>query len=67
VLARWEKPFLTTFSDGDPITRVAERGFQREVPGARGEPHIRPHAGHFLQEDAAPELAQAINHLIARG
>jgi haloalkane dehalogenase len=67
VLARWEKPFLTTFSDGDPITRAAERGFQRVVPGAKGQPHIRPHAGHFLQEDAGPELARAINELIARG
>jgi len=66
VLARWEKPFLTTFSDGDPITRAAEAGFQRNVPGARGQPHIRPHAGHFLQEDAGPELASAINDLIAR-
>jgi haloalkane dehalogenase len=67
VLARWEKPFLTTFSDGDPITRAAERGFQRAVPGAKDQPHIRPHAGHFLQEDAGPELARAINDLIARG
>jgi haloalkane dehalogenase len=67
VLARWHKPFLTAFSDGDPITRAAERGFQRHVPGAAGQPHIRPHAGHFVQEDAAPELARAINELIARG
>src|SRR4029077_17163224 len=52
VLARWEKPFLLCFSDGDPITRGAERGFQRIVPGASGQPHLRPHAGHFLQEDA---------------
>jgi haloalkane dehalogenase len=65
VLARWEKPFLTVFSDGDPITRGAERGFQRIVPGAKGQPHMRPHAGHFLQEDAGPELARKVNELIA--
>jgi haloalkane dehalogenase len=65
-LERWEKPFLTVFSDGDPITRGAERAFRRRVPGAAGQPHLRPHAGHFLQEDAGPELARAINDLIAR-
>jgi haloalkane dehalogenase len=65
VLERWHKPFLTVFSDGDPITRAAERGFQKRVPGAAGLPHARPHAGHFLQEDAGPELAQRINELIA--
>jgi len=64
VLERWRKPFLTVFSDGDPITRGAERAFQQRVPGAHGQPHTRPHAGHFLQEDAGPELARAINELI---
>jgi haloalkane dehalogenase len=67
VLERWQKPFLTVFSDGDPITRGAERVFQRRVPGAAGQPHTRPHAGHFLQEDAGPELARQVNDLIARG
>jgi haloalkane dehalogenase len=65
-LERWRKPFLTVFSDGDPITRGAERGFQRRVPGAAAQAHIRPHAGHFLQEDVGPELAEAIIELIAR-
>jgi len=64
VLERWQKPFLTVFSDGDPITRGGERAFQKRVPGARGQPHLRPHAGHFLQEDAGPDLARAVNELI---
>jgi haloalkane dehalogenase len=65
VLRRWQKPFLTVFSDGDPITRGGDRAFRAQVPGASGQPHATPHAGHFLQEDAGPELARRINAFIA--
>lgn len=66
-LERWEKPFLTAFSDGDPIMRGIDRVFQRRVPGARGQPHttIRG-AGHFLQEDRGVELARVVNDFIER-
>ena len=58
VFERWNKPFLTAFSDGDPITRGLDRAFQRRVPGALGQPHtIIRGAGHFLQEDKGVELA----------
>lgn len=65
-LRKWEKPFLTAFSDGDPIMRGLERRFQREIPGAQGQPHttIRD-AGHFLQEDRGPELARVVVDFIA--
>jgi haloalkane dehalogenase len=36
VLERWEKPFLTAFSDGDPITRGLDRVLRERIPGARG-------------------------------
>lgn len=65
VLERWEKPFLTVFSDGDPITRGLDRVLQQRIPGARGLPHRTVRGGHFLQEDAGPELADAIVELIA--
>ena len=56
-----EKPFLTAFSDGDPITRGGDVVFQREVPGCAGQPHTTIEgAGHFLQEDRGPELARVI-------
>lgn len=57
-LGRWHKPFLTAFSNRDPITRGADRMFVAHVPGARGQPHttIR-NAGHFLQEEKGPQLA----------
>jgi haloalkane dehalogenase len=67
VLARWQKPFLTAFSDSDPVTRGADLLFQRVIPGARGQPHTTiTGAGHFLQEDKGPELAQVVVDFIAR-
>jgi haloalkane dehalogenase len=53
------------FSDRDPIMRGGERVLLEHVPGAAGQPHTTPHAGHFLQEDAGPDLARQINELIA--
>lgn len=67
VLSRWEKPFLTAFSDSDPITRGGDRYFQQAIPGAKGQPHTTiVGAGHFLQEDKGPELAAAIVDFLAR-
>ncbi|MGA7149043.1 MAG: haloalkane dehalogenase [Microbacterium sp.] len=61
VLAQWSKPFLTLFSDQDPITRGGERWFQEHVPGAAGQPHQTvASGGHFLQEDVGPELAALV-------
>ncbi|HET9922324.1 MAG TPA: haloalkane dehalogenase [Ktedonobacteraceae bacterium] len=66
-LSRWEKPFLTAFSDSDPITRGADRLFQHIVPGAKNQPHTTiTGAGHFLQEDKGPELAQVVVDFIGR-
>jgi haloalkane dehalogenase len=64
VLERWEKPFLTTFSDGDPITRGMDRTLHERIPGTRGLPHCTLPGGHFLQEDSGPELAKRILELI---
>jgi len=65
VLAGWEKPFLTAFSDGDPIMRGGDRVFQRAVPGAKGQPHVTiKGGGHFLQEDKGEELAQVVIEFI---
>ncbi|MBK8972031.1 MAG: haloalkane dehalogenase [Hahellaceae bacterium] len=64
VLKHWKKPFLTTFSNGDPITRGGDRYLQERIPGAANQPHITLKGGHFLQEDAGAEFAQAINKLL---
>lgn len=59
--AHCEKPFLTLFSNRDPVTRGGQRVWQKRVPGAQGQAHtIIRGAGHFLQEDKGPELAHAI-------
>lgn len=61
VLEQFEKPFLTAFSDGDPITAGAHRSLQERIPGARGREHVTiGGGGHFLQEDRGPELAAAV-------
>ena len=67
VFSRWQKPFLTAFSDSDPITRGADLLFQKLIPGAKGQPHTTIiGAGHFLQEDKGPELAQVVIEFINR-
>jgi haloalkane dehalogenase len=67
-LRRWEKPFLTAFSDGDPITAGGDRVFQELVPGAAGQPHVTlAGGGHFLQEDVGPELAQVVVDFVTAG
>jgi haloalkane dehalogenase len=61
VLRHWTKPFLTAFSDSDPITAGGDKIFQREIPGCAGQPHTTIEgAGHFLQEDKGEELARVV-------
>ena len=61
VLEQFDKPFLTAFSDGDPITAGANRALEERIPGARGREHVTiAGGGHFLQEDRGPELAAAV-------
>jgi haloalkane dehalogenase len=62
-LMQWEKPFLTTFGDSDPITRGADGMIQALVPGTKGQPHTTiEQAGHFLQEDQGEKIA---NYIVA--
>lgn len=65
VLSRWDKPFLTAFSDSDPITGGFDKVFQKKVPGAQNQPHtIIKGAGHFLQEEKGEELANVIINFV---
>ncbi len=60
-LRRFERPFLTAFSDGDPITAGSDHALQERIPGAKGQPHTTIEGGgHFLQEDRGPELAKVV-------
>ena len=64
-LEKWEKPFLTTFSNGDPITKGGDKYMRDRIPGSKGMNHITLKGGHFLQEDSGAEFAQAINEMLA--
>ena len=61
VLSAWTKPFLTAFSDSDPITGGGDRQLQTAIPGAAGQPHTTiVGGGHFLQEDRGEELGAVV-------
>jgi haloalkane dehalogenase len=61
VLEQWKKPFLTAFSDRDPVTGGGEKPLQARIPGAAGQPHTTTAGGgHFLQEDCGPVLARTV-------
>ncbi|MBD5633417.1 MAG: haloalkane dehalogenase [Candidatus Eremiobacteraeota bacterium] len=60
-LRKFDKPFLCAFSDGDPITRGAERKLLTDIPGTRGGGHTTiAGASHFVQEDRPEAFARAI-------
>jgi haloalkane dehalogenase len=66
VLERWSRPFLTAFSDGDPITMGGDRVLQERIPGAAGQSHTTiAGAAHFLQEDRGGELAGAVARFVS--
>ena len=66
-LERFDRPFVTCYSDGDPATRGWDRVFQERVPGARGRDHVTiAGAGHFLQEDAGAELARVVAEVVEK-
>jgi len=64
-LRRFDRPFLCSFSDGDPIMRGRDEVFLAEVPGTKGVRHrVITGAGHFLQEDRPEELALAVAEFV---
>jgi haloalkane dehalogenase len=60
-LQLFDRPFLTLFSDSDPITAGVDKLLQMLVPGAKNQAHaIITQAGHFLQEDKPDEIVEHI-------
>ena len=56
---------ICAFSDADPITKGADALFLAQVPGTRGQAHPTiSGAGHFLQEDSGPALADAVTSFV---
>lgn len=67
VLSTFTRPFLTCYSDGDAITKGADRRFREMIPGARDQAHTTiVGGGHFLQEDEGPQLAAVLNDFLRR-
>ncbi len=61
ILEQFEKPWITAYGDSDPVMKGAEKRFIDTVPGAKGQAHtIIKGAGHFIQDDAAVELAEVV-------
>ncbi|MGI2225799.1 haloalkane dehalogenase [Shewanella frigidimarina] len=66
VLSQWNKPFLTAFSDSDPITAGGDKMMQEIIPGTKGQKHTTiVNAGHYLQEEQGEVLAKVIVSFIA--
>ena len=60
-LAKFDKPFLTAFSDKDPVTAGGEKVLRKLIPGCAGQPHTTiENGGHFLQEDQGETLARVV-------
>lgn len=66
VLTHFDKPFVTAFSDADPITAGGESVFQKLVPGAKGQPHVTLSGAHFLQEDCPDDIVAVIEGVLTR-
>jgi haloalkane dehalogenase len=66
-LSAYRRPFLVAFSDSDPITGPMGPRLRAQVPTADEEPQtVIADAGHFLQEDAGGELADAVADFLER-
>jgi haloalkane dehalogenase len=64
-LSQWHKPFLTAFSDSDPVTAGGDKLMQKLIPGTKNQNHTTiVNGGHFLQEDQGEVLAQAVVEFI---
>jgi haloalkane dehalogenase len=65
-LGSFKRPWLTAFSDRDPITNGGDAIFRRLIPGAKGQDHATiANAGHFLQEDEGEALGKVIAEFVA--
>ncbi len=64
VFEKWDKPFLVAFGENERTTYRLKKEFEERLPNPTVVADIK-NAGHFIQEDAGPELAVLINDFIA--
>lgn len=61
ILQQFTRPFITAFSDSDPVTAGGDKILQKLIPGCKGQAHTTiEQGGHFLQEDQGKRLAQVL-------
>jgi haloalkane dehalogenase len=66
-LGRWERPFLTAYSDNDLATKGWEKVFQEHIPGAQNQEHTTiSGSGHFVAEQKGEELGRVIAKFVGR-
>lgn len=66
-LRGWDVPALVVWSDGDPVFTLAHgQEMADNLPGAHGRLSVVEGAGHMLQEDAGPEIAERILQWVDR-
>ena len=64
-LSKWTKPFITLFSDSDPVTAGGDRIMQKLIPGTKRQAHTTiANGGHFLQEDQGEKVAKLLVQFI---
>ena len=65
-LGKFEKPFLTFAGEKDKLLGTKERTnlLINHIPGAKGQPHERFNANHFIQEDVGEIMAQKVVQFI---
>ena len=66
VLEAFDKPVVTAFSDGDPVSKGGDIPIQKRIPGCNGQPHVTLSGGHFLQEDSPQEIVEILDALVRR-
>ena len=65
VIQRFERPFVTIFTDKDQISANGFVPFHANVPGTKGQPHRVIEGGsHFFQEDVIEEYNEALLHFL---
>ena len=61
VIQKFERPFVTIFTDQDQISAQGYKPFVQHVAGAQGQPHqIIKGGSHFFQEDVLDEFNEAL-------
>jgi haloalkane dehalogenase len=60
-LQQFNRPFITAFSDSDPVTAGGDKIMQKLIPGCEGQAHTTiEQGGHFLQEDQGEQLSEVL-------